>query len=503
MSRFIRLYILLAVGLLATLAMTALVGGLGSVRADTSGPNATDYVWIDNNAPDPVTDFNWMDATGGTLIPNASFQDDGASSNDDDGWVTVGLPFTFNFFGTDYTQVDVSTNGFLSFDIDSDCNDNYNWDDSLGDELGNPIPHTDVDCDGDSGWGGNPLIAPWFDDLDPGECGKVYYDTFGDAPDRMFVVEFDDVCHNDCDDCAAGEGITFETILFEGSNDIKFQYQDTFFGTGDEDISEENNGGTATTGINKDGSTGLLYSWADTVLTDGLAVLYTPSGLQCLEKYNEVQDICVSLEPKTDSNTVGDEHTVTASLSLFENGVPMDPLVGQLEGISLYIFVIKGPNAGERINDVTDSEGKLALVYTGAGGEGTDKIGTEVCLDEQGCTFGVDAFIDGCLEDPDPCVFTFFEHPTCEGSVDDQFLCDFAEKDWTGAVLAATPTPTPTPTPSPTPTAVAGVVQLPTTGGTPSDGGPGALPWLAAIAGAIALIGSGSAWFAYQRRRIR
>ena len=62
---------------------------------------------------------------------------------------------------------------------------------------------------------------------------------------------------------------------------------------------------------------------------------------------------------------------------------------------------------------------------------------------------------------------------------------------------------TPTPTPSPTPTAVAEVVQLPTTGGTPSDGGPGVLPWLAAIAGAIALIGSGSAWFAYQRRRIR
>ncbi len=34
------------------------------------------------------------------------------------------------------------------------------------------------------------------------------------------------------------------------------------------------------------------------------------------------------------------------------------------------------------------------------------------------------------------------------------------------------------------------------TGDAPSDGGPSALPWLAAIAGAIAIIGSGSAWFA-------
>ncbi len=46
-------------------------------------------------------------------------------------------------------------------------------------------------------------------------------------------------------------------------------------------------------------------------------------------------------------------------------------------------------------------------------------------------------------------------------------------------------------------------MQLPTTGGTPSDGGASGLAWLAAIAGAIALIGSGSAWFAYQRRRVR
>jgi len=46
-------------------------------------------------------------------------------------------------------------------------------------------------------------------------------------------------------------------------------------------------------------------------------------------------------------------------------------------------------------------------------------------------------------------------------------------------------------------------VQLPTTGGVPSDGGSSALPWLATIAGAIALIGSGSAWLAHQRRRAR
>jgi LPXTG-motif cell wall-anchored protein len=71
--------------------------------------------------------------------------------------------------------------------------------------------------------------------------------------------------------------------------------------------------------------------------------------------------------------------------------------------------------------------------------------------------------------------------------------CDTATKTWetpTPTVLAATATPTPT------------IAALPSAGGTPSDGGSNALPWLAAIAGAIALIGGG-AWFAYQRRRAR
>ncbi len=68
---------------------------------------------------------------------------------------------------------------------------------------------------------------------------------------------------------------------------------------------------------------------------------------------------------------------------------------------------------------------------------------------------------------------------------------------------AGEPEPTPTPTPSPTPTAVAEVLELPTTGGAPSDGGSSDLAWLAAIAAAIAVTSAGGFWFAYQRRRVR
>ncbi len=64
-------------------------------------------------------------------------------------------------------------------------------------------------------------------------------------------------------------------ILYEGSNDVKIQYYDTFFGDTDDDLTEENRGGTATVGITKDGTTGLQYSANEMKLTDELAVLFT------------------------------------------------------------------------------------------------------------------------------------------------------------------------------------------------------------------------------------
>jgi hypothetical protein len=263
----------MGLALAAVLAVGVAAGGSGDANADTSGENPSGYVWIDSNAPAPTVPFEWIDATDGTVIPGTDC---------DDCADTVDLPFAFSFFGTDYTQVAISTNGIISFDLEDpeECNDNYNWDETQGSDLGNPIPYTDEDCAGTSGWGNNPIIASWFDDLDPGECGDVYHETFGSAPNRAFVVQFDEVCHDDCyGSCAESQGITFETILNETTNDIKVQYLDTVFEADTfEDLEEENFGGTATTGISGDGSVGLGYSWAGTPpLTGNLAVLYTTS----------------------------------------------------------------------------------------------------------------------------------------------------------------------------------------------------------------------------------
>jgi hypothetical protein len=170
------------------------------------------------------------------------------------------------------------------------------------------------------------------------------------------------------------------------------------------------------------------------------------------------QEPTITLDPPSDTNPVGEDHTVTATVE--EGGVPLDA--------DVEFVVTAGPNAGDSGTDDTDGNGEATFTYTGDGGAGTDTI--------------------------QACVVDFPE------------LCATATKTWVEPTPTPTPTPlaaTATPTPTPTPTPVVLAAALPTTGGAPSDGGSGALPWLVAIAGAIALIGSGSAWFAYQRRRVR
>ena len=159
----------------------------------------------------------------------------------------------------------------------------------------------------------------------------------------------------------------------------------------------------------------------------------------------------ISLDPPTATNTIGEDHTVTATVN--------DAIGDPLEGVEVTFEVTAGPNAGDTGSDATDASGEATFTYTGNGGAGTDTI--EACfLDEQ-----------------------------------EQEHCDTATKEW------VEPLATPTPTPSPTPTAVAEVVQLPRTGGTPTEGVSG-LPWLVLAAGLIALT-SGGMILAYRTRRTR
>jgi len=98
-------------------------------------------------------------------------------------WMIVDLPFTFRYYGQDYTQVRVSDNGWISFDTGNDY-DFYNW----------TIP---------TQYGVEALVAPFWDNLNPVapegvnpngiDPDGIY--TFHDENLEAFIVEWSRLPH--------------------------------------------------------------------------------------------------------------------------------------------------------------------------------------------------------------------------------------------------------------------------------------------------------------------
>ncbi len=199
------------------------------------GPDTYGYIAIDSNEPGGP-EFNWIDITG-TGNYWAHYDDDS---------LCVPIGFDFVFYGTTYDTVCIGSNGYLTFGYQE-----Y--------EFGNdPFPEVE----------GGSMIAPFFDDLIRHETDAgVYYQTLGTAPNRMFVVTWYIEDHY----YSTPSEITFQVILYEGTNQIKFQYDDVTFGDPWFDY-----GGSATVGLNKgDGIVALQYSYNEPILEDGMAILIT------------------------------------------------------------------------------------------------------------------------------------------------------------------------------------------------------------------------------------
>ena len=177
--------------------------------------------------------YEWIDVTDGTFIQMG-----------DDDYTSVQIGFDFQFYGINYSGVKISSNGYLTFGY-------------VGQEYENqPIPVP-----------GEPsnLIAPFWDDLVPSNGDGVFYKIIGTAPNRKLVVQWDNVPHY-----YTTEGITFEAILEESSNEIVFQYKDVNFNDPDYD-----KGKSATVGIeNSSGTMGTLYSYKTLSLSDQRALRF-------------------------------------------------------------------------------------------------------------------------------------------------------------------------------------------------------------------------------------
>jgi len=194
------------------------------MTADFGGPDEFGYFWIDSNEPNGPT-FEWVDITG--IGSPLSFGDDENQGPFDFG-------FEMPFYENTFSSINICSNGWLSF------TSTYTTYSNVG------IPNSNEP---------NCLIAPFWDDLDPGEYGMVYFYTNG--VDSV-VVEWDGVPH------FPGNGsYTFEAILTADGN-ITFQY-----------LALDGELASNTIGIEDyDGSIGLEVAYNTPYATDGLAVLF-------------------------------------------------------------------------------------------------------------------------------------------------------------------------------------------------------------------------------------
>jgi hypothetical protein len=192
------------------------------------GPDAFGYTFKDSNEPGgPV--YAWEDiSASGVVVTGWTSYDDGYA-----GPIPIG--FNFNYYGVDYSELYIGTNGFVSFGR------------GYGTIPGGTLPQT-----------GNPNndIALFGSDLylyNYGGVSKVHYQTLSN-PTRL-VVQFDDLHY--C--CGLNTPHTFQLILYP-SGDIQAQYRML------------NATSTTYVGIeNVAGTDGLSYGAG---LTDNLAIRY-------------------------------------------------------------------------------------------------------------------------------------------------------------------------------------------------------------------------------------
>jgi hypothetical protein len=236
---------------------------VGNILYAPTGPDNYGYFAYDIHDSPLMPEYNWVEVNpehggAGTVIPFTA----------DDQTVQVDLPFTFTYYGQDYTQISVCTNGWIAMGYTT-SND---WSNST-------IPNPD---------GPPSMIAPFWDDLSPQVIGDVVY--YYDATDHYFVVEFDSV--RQYTPTTAFE--SFEVILYDPS------YYQTI--TGDGEIlmqwARVSDPSSCTIGFeNQTKTDGIQYLYNTTYdvhatpIEAEMAVLYTTG--------REIPDVTITLTPQS------------------------------------------------------------------------------------------------------------------------------------------------------------------------------------------------------------
>ena len=174
----------------------------------------------------------------------------------DDKTVIVPIGFSFSFYGEEYTELEISSNGFVTFTPTGDavCCDGQAIP-TLGGELDN-------------------FIAGYWQDFDLSESGVIRTLNQDINGQTTFTIGFYQLADND----NASEAVsTFEITLYQGTNDIELQYAQIQYDEIDDKV----------LGIeNQDGSDGIQLAFyeANNGMTNG-TILQQEKGYCFSTKY--------------------------------------------------------------------------------------------------------------------------------------------------------------------------------------------------------------------------
>ncbi|MGB0870398.1 MAG: gliding motility-associated C-terminal domain-containing protein [Flavobacteriales bacterium] len=191
----------------------------------------------------------------------------------------INFGFTFNFFGVNYTQGTISSNGYLSFDATL-----------ASPPAPAPLSFSQWSINADIPNAGNThcytsVMAP-FTDSEPGPGSAIISGTAGVAPNRVFMVIWKDLemFGGACDDLCLASSL----VLFEGSNEIMTSianYENCV--PGGVGHGSGWNDGAGVHGLGKDATTAVIVvdpitgaprNHSDPWNTTNETTLFTPSG---------------------------------------------------------------------------------------------------------------------------------------------------------------------------------------------------------------------------------
>lgn len=175
---------------------------------------------------------------------------------DDDRFAHIDIGFEFKYFDTTVTKVIVTTNGTIHIP--------HNQEDPIrGWHAGSTYFNENTDLTGTSEF--NYLAVLW-DDLFIGD-GTILYETVGEIGSREFIVTWHDVKRMGT---PASNGVFFQAVFVEATQEIIFNYHDVVFGTEAYDF-----GKSSTVGLsNSNGTSRTIYSYDEASLRNGLSLRF-------------------------------------------------------------------------------------------------------------------------------------------------------------------------------------------------------------------------------------